>query len=88
MDIPKYERLGLDMKVDQIYRFELWENAKKIFVKHLRNNNVQIYNKLIEREKDMGELKLMSNSLLEKVRKMKEELLQSEEILEEKLIRL
>jgi len=88
MDIPTYEKLGLDKKVDQEYRSDLWENAKKIFVEHLRNNDVQVYNKLIEREKDMEKLKLMSKPLLEKVRKMKGELLRSEEILEEKLMRL
>jgi len=88
MDAPRYERLGLDIKVDQTYRLDLWDTSKKILVEYLRNNNVQAYNKLIEREKDIMKLKPMTRELLEKVRKMKEELLQSEEILEEKLMRL
>ncbi|ACS33167.1 hypothetical protein [Thermococcus gammatolerans] len=85
---PRFGLLGLDPKKDKRYRLELWESTKEVFLKYLQNNNIPIYNKLIERSREMEELKKMTISLSEKVERMKEELLQNEKELEERIMNL
>lgn len=51
----------------------MWNKVKKVFYEFFFEKKLEIYNKFVEREKKLKELKILIRELLEKIKRIEDE---------------